>query len=110
MFKCHVCGSSESHTEYVSEVFEIDSKFHLVENIPAIVCSRCGEEVFSSETSEAIRVMLHGESKPVKSVVLDVFTFQSANPNKKRQAGTMKGQILMPDDFDEPLEEFAEYM
>ncbi len=76
MFKCHVCGSAESHTEFVSEVFEIGNKFYLVENIPAIVCSRCIEEVFSGETSEAIRVMLHGESKPVKSVVLDVFNYK----------------------------------
>ena len=76
MFKCHVCGSSESHPEYVNEVFEIGNKFYLVENIPAIVCSRCGEEIFSSQTSEAIRVMLHGKSQPIKSVVLDVFYYQ----------------------------------
>ncbi|BBC25686.1 YgiT-type zinc finger protein [Pseudanabaena sp. ABRG5-3] len=76
MFKCHVCGATESHIEYVNEVFEISNKFYLVENIPAIVCSRCGEEIFSSETSEAIRVMLHGHSKPIKSVVLDVFSYQ----------------------------------
>ena len=76
MFKCHVCSSNDSHVEYVNEVFEIGGKFYLVENIPATVCSRCGEEVFSAETSEAIRVMLHGESKPIKSVVLDVFSYQ----------------------------------
>jgi YgiT-type zinc finger domain-containing protein len=66
----------ESHIEYVNEVFEIGSKFYLVENIPATVCSRCGEEVFSSETSEAIRVMLHSKANPIKSVVLDVFSYQ----------------------------------
>ena len=76
MFNCHVCSSMESHIEYVNEVFEIGSKFYLVENIPATVCSRCGEEVFSSETSEAIRVMLHSKAKPIKSVVLDVFSYQ----------------------------------
>ncbi len=27
-----------------------------------------------------------------------------------RQAGSCKGQIIMSDDFDEPLEDFAEYM
>ena len=76
MFKCHICSSNESHVEYVNEVFEIDEKFYLVENIPATVCSRCGEEIFSSETSEDIRVMLHGKSKPIKSIVLDVFAYQ----------------------------------
>ncbi|MEH2372970.1 YgiT-type zinc finger protein [Nostoc sp.] len=78
MFKCHVCGSGESHTEYVSEVFNIQGKFHLVENIPATVCSRCGEEVFSRETTERIRVMLYGEDKPVRSISLDVFSYDEA--------------------------------
>jgi HTH-type transcriptional regulator/antitoxin MqsA len=59
MSKCHVCGSEDSHIEYVSEVFNVQGKFHLVENIPAMVCSRCGEEVFSRETTERVRAMLH---------------------------------------------------
>ena len=75
MFKCHICNAKNSHMEYVNEVFEISGKFHLVKNIPATVCSRCGEEIFSSETSEEIRVMLQGKSKPIESVVLDVFSY-----------------------------------
>jgi HTH-type transcriptional regulator/antitoxin MqsA len=66
MFKCHVCSSTESHVEYVNEVFEIDDKFYLVENIPATACARCGEEIFSGETSEAIRIMLCSKPKPIK--------------------------------------------
>lgn len=32
-------------------------------------------------------------------------------PSKKRRvAGTMKGMIQMSDDFDEPLEDFKDYM
>jgi HTH-type transcriptional regulator / antitoxin MqsA len=78
MFKCQVCGSNNSHTEYVSEVFNINGKFHLVERIPATVCDRCGEELFSRETTERIRVMLHGQPQPVRSVSLDVFSFGEA--------------------------------
>jgi HTH-type transcriptional regulator / antitoxin MqsA len=85
MFKCQVCGSSNSHTEYVSEVFNINGKFHLVESIPATVCdgkafqgNRWGEELFSRETTERIRVMLHGQPQPVRSVSLDVFSFDEA--------------------------------
>ena len=78
MFKCHVCGSNDSRTEYVSEIFNIGGKFHLVENIPATVCARCGEEIFGRETTERIRTMLHGEGKPVRSVALDVFSYDEA--------------------------------
>ena len=31
-------------------------------------------------------------------------------PKKARQAGSMKGMIWMAPDFDEPLEDFKEYM
>jgi HTH-type transcriptional regulator / antitoxin MqsA len=76
MFRCHICSSEAAHTELVSEIFEIDGKFYLVEQIPATVCSRCGEEIFSRETTERIRVMLHGEAKPTKSISVDVFSYQ----------------------------------
>ncbi len=29
---------------------------------------------------------------------------------KRRQAGTMKGMIIMSDDFDEPLQDLKDYM
>ena len=35
MSKCYVCDSEDSHIEYVNEVFNVQGKFHLVENIPA---------------------------------------------------------------------------
>ncbi len=35
---------------------------------------------------------------------------ESDKPRKKRQAGSAKGMFVMADDFDEPLEDFAEYM
>ena len=75
MFLCHVCGSSESREEFVSEIFQIDGKPVLVERIPARVCLRCGEATFSRETTEKIRRMVYGEAKPLKSVLMDVFAF-----------------------------------
>jgi len=75
MFKCHVCGSEQARQELVNEVFHIDGKPVLVENIPAQVCERCGEEIFSKETTEKVRQLVHGKAKPVKSVKMDVFAY-----------------------------------
>ncbi len=75
MFTCSVCQSHESKVERVKEVFEIDRKYVLVDHIPATVCMRCGEETFSRETTEKIRLMVHGQAKPTKSIALDVFEF-----------------------------------
>ncbi|XGV96180.1 MAG: DUF2281 domain-containing protein [Leptolyngbya sp. BL-A-14] len=35
---------------------------------------------------------------------------ESEPSKKKRQAGALKGKIWMSDDFDEPLEDFKDYM
>ena len=75
MFRCHVCGSTEVNRELVNEVFAIDGKRVLVEDIPASVCVRCGEATFSRETTERIRRMVHGEAKPVRAEVVEVFAY-----------------------------------
>lgn len=75
MFKYHDCGSEVFYLEYVSEFF---SKFHWVENIPAMVSSHCGAGVFRRETTERIRAMLHRESKPVQSISVGVFSDDEA--------------------------------
>ena len=62
----------------VQEVFDIDGKLILIEKIPARVCPRCGEEVFSRQTTETVRRLVHGEAEPVRSVSLDVFSFPQA--------------------------------
>ena len=42
----------------------IDGKPILVEGTPATICARCGETMFSRETTELIRRMGRGEPKP----------------------------------------------
>ena len=75
MFKCHVCSSEKFYSQNVNETFQIDGKFYLVENIPATVCSQCGEIVFSRQTTERIRTMLHGQSQPIKAISMDVYAY-----------------------------------
>ena len=38
------------------------------------------------------------------------FQTEPAKPRQRRKAGSAKGEIFMADDFDAPLEDFAEYM
>ena len=75
MFLCPVCHSHESREELVEEIFQIDGKYVLVDHIPATVCVRCGEETFSRETTEKVRLLVHGQAKPTKSIALEVFEF-----------------------------------
>src|SRR5947208_11114507 len=64
MFRCDGCGKTEGREKLVSEVFDVDRKSVRVENIPATVCTNCGEPVFNRETTEKVRRMVHGELSP----------------------------------------------
>ena len=75
MFVCSVCGADDSREEFVDEVFNIDGRHFLVEGVPCTVCSRCGEQSFSRETAERVRLMLRGESTPKRSVSMQVYEF-----------------------------------
>ena len=72
MFRCHVCGGTAAKSGLVSEVFTIEGRRVLVERIPAQVCERCGEAVFSRETTEHVRRLVH-DTRPARTVPLDVF-------------------------------------
>jgi HTH-type transcriptional regulator / antitoxin MqsA len=77
MSNCHICGSNHFTEELVKEIFEINGKLILVENIPAKVCSRCGEITFSSQTAESIRLMLNNNHTSPKKMEIDVFAFSA---------------------------------
>jgi Protein of unknown function (DUF2281) len=46
------------------------------------------------------------EGKQIQVIVQEILVV----PRKRRQAGSAEGQIWMAPDFDEPLEDFREYM
>lgn len=75
MSSCAVCHAEESRNELVAEIFQIDGKYILVDRIPSVVCARCGEQSFSRETTEKIRLLVHGEAKASKSIAMPVFEF-----------------------------------
>jgi HTH-type transcriptional regulator/antitoxin MqsA len=73
MSRCHVCGHTGAKSDFVSEVFNLEGRRVLVEQIPADICERCGEATFSRETTERIRRLVHGGEPPLKTIALDVF-------------------------------------
>jgi YgiT-type zinc finger domain-containing protein len=75
MFGCEVCSSKDARERTVGRVFEVNGKRVLVENIPALVCERCGGATFDIEVGEKIRVMIHGAAKPSRSIAVDVFEY-----------------------------------
>ena len=70
---CAVCHAKERREELVTEVFQIDGQYVLVDGIPVVVCARCVEESFSRDTTEKIRLLVHGQTESTKSIAMPVF-------------------------------------
>lgn len=77
MPKCDVCHGGVTREELVDEMFRIDGQYVMVDGVPAVVCGQCGEQTFSRETAEKVRLMVHGEGKAVRSLSVQVFRFAS---------------------------------
>jgi YgiT-type zinc finger domain-containing protein len=72
---CVVCDATESREELVDEVFCIEGQYVLVGGIPAEVCVRCGEQSFSRETAERVRMLVRDEADVEAEVSMRVYEF-----------------------------------
>ena len=63
----------------------------------------CLDRLFQSALNGE-EVVITQNDQPVLKLV------RIAQPQKRRQSGSAKGLITMSDDFDQPLEDFREYM
>jgi len=60
---------------------------------------------------ESSRIIILDEDIPFTSEPFEVIIIKKTHKKKPtRKAGTLKGFIHMQDDFDEPLEDFKDYM
>ena len=77
MFQCAVCRHEKSREESVEKVFRVDGRYVLVRGIPSTVCARCGEPVFTRETTERTRALVRSGAAPADSVSMDAMDFAS---------------------------------
>ena len=76
-FRCAVCRYEKSREDNVEKVFQVDGRYVLARGIPSTVCARCGEPVFSRETTERTRLLVRSGAKPADSVRMDTLDFAS---------------------------------
>ena len=55
--------------------YEENSKYLFVENVPAEVCTKCGEKTYSPEVTDKLLRFAKNKSYPVKIVEVPVFDF-----------------------------------
>lgn len=74
IMKCVFCGG-KVEAKMITLSYEKDDKYHLVENVPAEVCTNCGEKMYSPEIIDELLKFAHDEFKPVKTGEVSIFDF-----------------------------------
>ena len=71
MNECLYCkGTLEE--ERISRVQAYKGRWYLIENLPALVCSQCGETFFTPEAHSLVLRLVREGSDPVRVEQLDV--------------------------------------
>jgi YgiT-type zinc finger domain-containing protein len=60
---CDFCGSDAAQIKLVTRSYGKGENLLLIENVPAVVCPKCGESYLTAETlHEIARIKLHRKS------------------------------------------------
>ena len=72
--KCVFCGG-KTEKKKVTFRYEEDDKYLFVEHVPADVCTKCREKMYSPEVTDELLGFAREEFKPVKTVNVPVYNF-----------------------------------
>ena len=72
--KCVFCGGTLEE-RIVTFTYEDKDKYLFVENVPAEICTRCGEKIYSPEVTDELLRFARNEFEPVKTIEVPVFDF-----------------------------------
>jgi YgiT-type zinc finger domain-containing protein len=60
---CEICGKNAAQIKYVTRSYGKGASLLVIENVPVVVCSNCGESYLTAETLHEIeRIKLHRRS------------------------------------------------
>lgn len=60
---CDVCGKEAAHVKHLTRSYGKGANLLIIENVPVVVCTGCGESYLTAETlHEIARIKLHKNS------------------------------------------------
>jgi YgiT-type zinc finger domain-containing protein len=71
MDKCLYCHGTLQE-ERVSRVQEYHGRWFLIENLPALVCSQCGETYYSPQAHDTVLALVRAGHAPIRIESLEV--------------------------------------
>lgn len=68
--KCVICKNGETHSGYVTVLLEREQLIVIIKEVPAQVCSNCGEYYLSESVAHA--VLTQGEEAISKGIEIEI--------------------------------------
>ena len=78
MDECLYC-KGKLEEKLVSRVQEFRGRWFLIENLPALVCTQCGERFFTPEAHSLVLKLVREGSEPVRVEAMDVLDASKAS-------------------------------
>jgi HTH-type transcriptional regulator/antitoxin MqsA len=77
--ECPFCGGKVVK-EKVTFTYEEDEKYIFIEHVPADVCERCGEKMYTPDVTDELLRIARTELKPVRKIEVPVYDFVADIP------------------------------
>ena len=72
--RCTFC-KGDTEERVIRYVQEFDGRIVIIENVPAQVCTQCGEQLIRPEIAEKVQKIVWGEVLQPKTVEADSYNF-----------------------------------
>ena len=72
---CEVCGTGERRSKLIRYSLSLGDQMVIVENVPATVCSVCGETTLAPDVVERLQNTIRQSGPPVRVVQTPVYEF-----------------------------------
>jgi len=85
---CDICGQKGARTRYITRSYGKGNNLLLIENVPVINCSHCGESYLTAETLHEIeRIKLHRRNFATKRTI-SVAGYMLGNQSQSKKPTT----------------------
>lgn len=73
--QCDLCGAAKAQVRHVTRSFGRGDRLLVIENIPIVVCSRCGERYFTAATMREIERLKQSRLERMRRRAVPIVSF-----------------------------------
>ncbi|MHA1574052.1 MAG: YgiT-type zinc finger protein [Alphaproteobacteria bacterium] len=70
--RCLYC-QGELELQQVTRAQEVEGRWIVIENLPALVCRQCGERFYTPDAHDLVVALTRGLDKPTRTEVVEVY-------------------------------------